>query len=310
MNITRRQILLLLALALLLILTNFAVEILAPDAQAWLREHFGDRYKATLIGFLIVGTIITLLIGDWQNWFKKAPSLSAKALEASIRDELIANLKAKYEKRIGSKLAGRVHHKNGNLILPVNLRIFSSTKGTSDTTAKNFITIPDEEVGHEIAEIFNRSGGRLLIIGLPGAGKTTLLLRLAIEASKRPESGIPVFLNLATWHSEFATFDEWLRGILPNALDVSKALAEKIRASTPLILLLDGLDEVPEADRNSCLEALGKYGMKPEHQFALTSRIQEYANAKDAPVYNQVEVSPLTPTQIEQSLRSLDIVYA
>ncbi len=93
-----------------------------------------------------------------------------------------------------------------------------------------------------------------------------------------------------------------MKRILPNELGSSKALAEKIRANIPLVLLLDGLDEVPEADRNSCLEALGQYGVKPGHQFALSSRIEEYAKAKDAPVYGQVEVAPLTATQIEQNL--------
>jgi len=113
---------------------------------------------------------------------------------------------------------------------------------------------------------------------------------------------IPVLLNLATWRSEFASFDEWLRRILPNELGASKALAEKIRDQIPLILLLDGFDEVLEQDRNSCLEALGQYGIKPEHQFALTTRIEEYAAAKDAAVYGQVEIAPLTAQQIEMSL--------
>ncbi len=179
MDISRRQILLLLALALLLILTNFAVEILAPDAQTWLREHFGDRFKATLVGILIVGTLITLLISDWQNWFKKGVPDAATAVEPSLQDELIANLKAKYQKRIDSKLAGR---------FPVNLRINASNTGTSEETAQSFITLQDEEVGHEIGEIFDRAKGRLLIVGLPGAGKTTLLLQLAVELLKRAES--------------------------------------------------------------------------------------------------------------------------
>ncbi|MBP6811281.1 MAG: hypothetical protein KA138_07165 [Saprospiraceae bacterium] len=309
MNISRRQILLLLALALLLILTNFAIEILAPDAQTWLKENFGDRYKATLIGLLIVGTIITLLISDWQNWFKKDAPAVTTALEPSLRDELIANLKAKYQKRIDSKLAGR---------FPVNLRINTSRTGTSEETAQNFITLQDEEVGHEIGEIFDRAKGRLLVVGLPGAGKTTLLLQLAVELLDRAECvahikgvphvapAIPVLLNLATWRTEFVTFDEWLKRILPNDLGASKALAEKIRANMPLILLLDGLDEVPDVDRNSCLEAIGQYGMKPESQFVISSRINEYAATKDAPVYSQVEVVPLTADQIEKNL----IAYA
>ena len=127
--------------------------------------------------------------------------------------------------------------------------------------------------GHEIGEIFDRAHGRLLIVGLPGAGKTTLLLQLALELLKRAEAvpaalaagipaakaagtilrPIPVLLNLSAWRSELTTFDEWLKRILPNELGSSKALTEKIRAQISLVFLLDGLDEVPEPDRNSCL---------------------------------------------------------
>lgn len=226
-------------------------------------------------------------------------------LAESLKYELIANLKAKYQKRIDSKLAGR---------FPVNLRINTSRTGTSEETAQNFITLQDEQVGHKIGEIFDRSHGRLLVVGLPGAGKTTLLLQLAIELLGRVEHvahlrgvphvapAIPVLLNLATWRSEFSTFDEWLKRILPNELGASKALAEKIRGNISLILLLDGLDEVSGADRNSCLEALGRYGIRPEYQFVISSRITEYAATKDAPVYSQVEVTPLTADQIEMNL--------
>jgi len=331
MNISRRQLLLILFLAAALVVGDFCIEILAPDVADWLKKEVGEKgYQNRLWVLLFIAVIGGLLIGEWQNWFKKEKAIApSTSFDPSLYNELITNLKAKYQKRIDSKLAGR---------FPVNLRINASTKGTSDETAQSFITLQDEVVGHEIGEIFDRAKGRLLVIGLPGAGKTTLLLQLAVELLKRATGStaftpsgrapftaqhesntirdvnapfpdglkavlpIPVLLNLATWRSEFATFDEWLKRILPNELGASKALAEKIRAQTPLILLLDGLDEVPEQDRNSCLEALGQYGIKPEHQFALTSRIQEYAAAKDAAVYGQVEVAPLTAQQIEMSL--------
>ena len=62
-----------------------------------------------------------------------------------------------------------------------------SNEGTSEETAQNFITLQDEQVGHEIGEIFDRTHGRLLVVGLPGAGKTTLLLQLAVELLDRAE---------------------------------------------------------------------------------------------------------------------------
>ena len=259
----------------------------------------------------IVGAIAALLLA-----FLKSPpppaDKSNASLDPSFRDKLIANLQAKYKKRIDSKLAGR---------FPVNLRINPSKAGTSEGFAKSFTTFQDTEVGRKIGEIFDRTNGRLLVTGLPGAGKTTLLLQLALELLQRAENAmtqqhlqnnyspapsIPVLLNLATWRSDFNTFDEWLRRILPNELGASQALSDRIYSNTPLILLLDGLDEMPEQERNFCLEALGQYGMKPERQFVISSRIIEYAAAKDAPVYGQVEIAPLTAEQIEMNL----IAYA
>jgi hypothetical protein len=246
---------------------------------------------------VILGTIAVLLFGSWKT------TITTTLPEPSLGEELIANLKAKYKKRINSKLAGR---------FPINLRINTSNKGTSEETTQNFITIQDEDIGHEIGEIFDRAHGRLLVIGEPGAGKTTLLLQLAEELLKRAvvvpatnadgANSVPVLLNLASWRSEFSNFDEWLKRILTNELGVSKAHAEKIRTKISLILLLDGLDEVPEEDRNSCLEALRQYGIRPENQFVISARINEYTSADDAPVYNQVEIAPLTAEQIEMNL--------
>jgi hypothetical protein len=259
----------------------------------------------------IVGAITALLLA----FLKSTPLPADKSntsLEPSFRDELITNLQAKYKKRIDFKLAGR---------FPVNLRINPSKTGTSEGFSKHFSTFQDTEVSREIGEIFDRTNGRLLVTGLPGAGKTTLLLQLALELLQRAENSItqqqlqnnhsytpsiPVLLNLATWRSEFNTFDEWLRRILPNELGASQVLSERIYANMPLILLLDGLDEMPEQERNFCLVALGQYGIKPERQFVISSRVLEYTAAKDAPVYGQVEIAPLTAEQIEMNL----IAYA
>lgn len=164
------------------------------------------------------------------------------------------------------------------------------------------MTLKEDEVRDEIGHIFNRAYGRLLIVGLPGSGKTTLVIQLALHILGLEHKSMPVVLNLATWRAKFKTFDEWLSEILPTELGTSQKLAEQIRHNTPLILLLDGLDEVPEADRASCLTAIGEYGANPKHQFLISSRIAEYSATKDAPVNAQIEVAPLTIDQIEFGL--------
>ncbi|MCK6695769.1 MAG: NACHT domain-containing protein, partial [Thermoanaerobaculia bacterium] len=202
-------------------------------------------------------------------------------------------LTGRYEHRLSQKMAGRQ---------PVNLKILPSTTSTSKDGAENYITLQEEEVRAAIGDIFTRANGRLLLVGLPGSGKTTLVLQLALHLLERPGNSMPVVLNLATWRSEFKTLDEWLSKILPTELGATPGLAEQIRKNTPLVLLLDGLDELPEADRNSCLTAIGEYGADAGRQFLISSRIAEYAATKDAPVNAQVEVAPLTVEQVEMGL--------
>jgi hypothetical protein len=207
--------------------------------------------------------------------------------------EVRAILETRYERRLGDKLADRE---------PVKLRIMTSTSGTAQESADTYIILQDEEVRAAIGDIFTRANGRLLLLGLPGAGKTTIVLQLAMHLLRRQGTSIPVVLNLATWRPEFTTIEDWLLQILPAELATTSSLAEQIRKNIPLILLLDGLDELPEADRASCLTAIGEYGADAKHQFLISSRIDEYAATKDAPVNAQIEVAPLTIEQVELGL--------
>ncbi len=245
----------------------------------------------------LLGTIAALLLGFWKNDDAKSETVTGShrltETDESLQTEIRKYLNSRYEHRIRQKLAGRE---------PVNLRKIPSSTGTSDEGAQNFITLPAEKVPSGMAELFDEARGRLLVVGAPGAGKTTLLLQLALALLERPGKDLPVLLNLATWRSEFATFDEWLQRILPLELGASKALAEKIRRNTPLVLLLDGLDEVPEDARASCLKAIGEYGAEAKHRFVISSRIAEYTATQDAPVYLEVEVQPLTPQQVVDNL--------
>ncbi len=204
-----------------------------------------------------------------------------------------AYLETRYDRRLGQKLANRQ---------PVNLRILPSKTGTTKEGAENYITLQEEEVRASIGDIFTRANGRLLLVGLPGAGKTTIVLQLAMHLLRRQGKSIPVVLNLATWRPEFTTMEDWLLQILPAELATSSSFAQQIRKNIPLILLLDGLDELPEADRASCLTAIGEYGADANRQFLISSRIDEYAATKDAPVNAQIEVEPLTIEQVEMGL--------
>ncbi len=91
----------------------------------------------------------------------------------------------------------------------------------------------------------------LMVLGQPGAGKSTFLRRIGLEALKREDSGyqhncIPVFLELKRFNTgnvdiEQAIAREFTTCNFPDPARSTTRLLEDGK----LLLLLDGLDEVP-----------------------------------------------------------------
>lgn len=261
---------------------------------------------------------ISLLSARWVNFSKSRPRVDPNdsefaginksilqlitALEkelnlgADVDIKIRKHLKDRYQKRLAQKMAGRQ---------PVNIRRLTTTVGTSPETAKTFVSNVEGEIQGEMSKLFQDANGRLLIVGAPGSGKTTLLLRWIAELLDTEKDYLPVIVNLATWRSGFIDFKTWLQEVLPAELGINKPFAKELLAQDRLLLLCDGFDEVRKDDRESLLAAMGKYGAVRERRFVISSRIEEYKEVeKDAPVYLQIEVCPLTIEQLEAELKN------
>ncbi len=228
-----------------------------------------------------------------------------KALENQLSEgekenqQLRAVLRQRYQNRLSQKLASRQ---------PVNLRLFTTKEGTSETVAATYVPYGNAEIGDEISKIFQDAFGRLLIVGQPGSGKTTLLLQLADRLFDLEEDSIPVVLNLVTWQTSYGNLETWLEAVLSTEISTNKAGEKAVLRQSNLILLLDGLDEL-KADEaiNSCLTAISDYGSVPGRRFIITCRIEEYKRvAEDARVNLQIEVGPLRGDQLEAELIRMD----
>ena len=164
---------------------------------------------------------------------------------------------------------------------------------------------PLQPPGTSIGDLYSRSAGSLLLLGEEGAGKTTLLLTLARELLNRAQAdaqqAIPVVLNLSTWTLQQKTLDGWLFAELAARYGVERYHARPWLRADLLALLLDGLDELDEAERSSCIEAINLYYLEhPGVQLVVCCREGDYfAQSARLDLRTTAQIQPLTSPQVE-----------
>lgn len=138
----------------------------------------------------------------------------------------------------------------------------------------------DLPAGTSITDVFDASGGSLLILGAPGAGKTTLLLELCRDLLDRAESDetqpIPVVFNLSSWGERRERLDGWMIAELKHKYEVPTSTAQQWISEDLLTPLLDGLDEVAVTDRGDCATIIDTYCAAHLSAIAVCSRLGDY----------------------------------
>jgi eukaryotic-like serine/threonine-protein kinase len=159
-------------------------------------------------------------------------------------------------------------------------------------------------------QLFQDSGRALLILGPAGSGKTTTLLRLTealISAAQAdPAEPIPVVLNLSSWAAGQSQIGQWVEDELAAKYQIPRHLSRQWLARDQLILLLDGLDEVPDRQRPDCITALNAFregsGLTG---LAVCSRDRAYAAAgRKLRLGLAIGLQPLSPDQVRQFLNA------
>jgi len=145
-----------------------------------------------------------------------------------------------------------------------------------------------------------REHRRIVLLGDPGSGKTTTLWRLAYEYAQaaREDEGasLPVFIPLGGYTDD-SPFDAYLARQLGP---LSSHLGAYLSAGR-LVLLLDGLNEMPQAEYarrvGRIREVLDRY---PDGMVIVTCRTLDYVIRLEN--LQKVEVSPLDPVRIHTFL--------
>lgn len=156
----------------------------------------------------------------------------------------------------------------------------------------------------QIQELFDKAGEYLLIAGSAGSGKTTLLLELANELLEQAEHDaalpIPIIFHLSSWRRQTDQLEHWLAKELSTKYDVPPQAASLWVKNNHIAPLLDGLDEVPEDYRQSCVDAINvfraNHGLLP---LVVVSRLDEYnVLSNKLTAYGTLILKPLTRNRV------------
>ena len=149
----------------------------------------------------------------------------------------------------------------------------------------------------------------LMLLGGPGVGKSTFLRKVGLEALKGKDGSfahkcIPVFLELKTFTADQINIKTLITGEFrtcgfPNP----KRMTEKALKSGKLLILFDGLDEVPDANVDNVVREIGDFvDQYSQNRFIASCRIAAYKGGFRR--FTEVEMAAFDDAQIEAYIKN------
>jgi formylglycine-generating enzyme required for sulfatase activity len=229
----------------------------------------------------------------------------------------LARYHAELERRHGSiHLAGfearvRVPVPLDDLHVPLNAVVKGSGANEANLN-EAAAAAPDREISlttaFEVAAAASQRG--VVVLGPPGSGKSTHLQQVLLTALRErerlaglPDGMLPVLLplrRLAKHHASLQAFVE--EQLDTGGFDTGPRFGARMWASGKLLLLLDGLDEVADADERRKLAGWIRAACeeRAEDRFVVTCRFAGYP--KDASLgarFLALELRPMTDGQVK-----------
>jgi predicted NACHT family NTPase len=149
----------------------------------------------------------------------------------------------------------------------------------------------------------------LMVLGGPGAGKSTYLRRVGLEALRVKDSSfvhecIPVMLELKRFDGDSVDIQAAIAAEFSHVgFDFSTEFVEQALKQGKLLVLLDGLDEVPKANQDRVHQAIqdfvSRYSQKYEgNRFIASCRIAAFRSGFTG--FTDIELADFDDEQIQQ----------
>ena len=151
----------------------------------------------------------------------------------------------------------------------------------------------------------------LMVLGGPGIGKSTFLRKIGLEALKKDgqiERGcIPVLIELKEFRDATIDLKQKLVAEFETCgFPAAEAFTEAALKQGKLLVLLDGLDEVPIRNLNTVIEHIRHFvDAYSRNSFVASCRIAAYRSSQGAyfPRFTDVTLAEFDDEQIEQFIR-------
>ena len=144
----------------------------------------------------------------------------------------------------------------------------------------------------------------LMLLGGPGAGKSTFLRKIGLEALKGKQGKcIPVFLEL----KRFTEDQIDIEALIGKEFEMCgypdpEQLTNTALKSGKLLILFDGLDEVPAANVDNVISRIGAFvDQYSQNRFIASCRIAAYSGGFSR--FNEVEMAAFDDIQIDAYIK-------
>lgn len=159
---------------------------------------------------------------------------------------------------------------------------------------------------------------KLMVLGKPGAGKTTFLKHIAIECNQGNFEAnlIPIFIPLKIFVEEARSADDfrilqYINQEFTSCEITEQSAAEAVLSQGRGLILLDGLDEVPEEYSDEVVRQIRSLSRKYfNNRFIITCRIAALKYRFQNDGFTDVEVADFNEKQIEDFAKNWFVAFS